>query len=316
MRLVRLMSLLLAGAVFGLLVGQSVVAQPPSATFTLQPGGRATIAFEAFCNNFGQRFPTSIQAPNAVAPDRVRAALAFIRDNNLGADPSRALEAQYGLWRVVGATDSPAGGEQARAVVNAANNAPPAPTGTSLIEAAQNGQVRVTVASWQPVGDRVQLGTASDHFYGRGTLNVENVSQQVLELYMPVGTLFPPAAAGEQTMAGYQTNVQVNEAQAAQPTTQPTVVQQQAAQPVQPTAEPTAQATAVPQQAVQQAQPTAQPTTQPTARPTVQPTAQPTPQRPGTLPETSGSGWRDLLLVIAGLLFVAFFGVRRLRRSS
>jgi len=41
----------------------------------------------------------------------------------------------------------------------------------------------------------------------------ENTSQQAVTLTMPAGTLFPPATAGEQTMAGYATNTQVSNPQ-------------------------------------------------------------------------------------------------------
>ncbi|HNP70539.1 MAG TPA: hypothetical protein PLO33_05925 [Kouleothrix sp.] len=195
----------------------------PTPTFTLQPNGTATITFEAFCTNFGQKFPQSVQAPNAVAPDRLRGALAYIQGNNISADQNKALEAQYAIWQLSGATGSPAGGADAQAVVAAANTAPANPQGTSLIDAAKAGQVSVTVASWQPIGAKVPIGAASDNFYGRGTLTVVNTTQQALTLYMPVGALLPPATAGEQTMAGYATSSQVNNPQ---PTPQPTAQSQ------------------------------------------------------------------------------------------
>lgn len=211
MRLIRIIgALTLVLLAFG---GGAALAQTGAQTFTLQPGGTATVTFEAFCTDFGLKFPTSIQAPNAVAEDRVRGALAYIQSNNLAADQNNALEAQYGIWQVRGASGSPAGGSTAQAVVNAANTAPATPQGTSVVDAAESGQVRVTLASWQPVGDKVPIGNASDNFYGRGTLTVENTSQQALTLYMPIGTLFPPTTAGEQTMAGYATDVQVTNPQ-------------------------------------------------------------------------------------------------------
>jgi len=98
-------------------------------------------------------------------------------------------------------------------VVNAAKTAPANPQGTSLVDAAKAGQVKLTIDSWQPVGNKVPIGAATDNFYGRGHLTIENSSQQALTLYMPVGTLFPPATAGEQTMAGYATNVEVSNPQ-------------------------------------------------------------------------------------------------------
>lgn len=115
-----------------------------------------------------------------------------------------------------GANGSPAGGTDAKAVVAAAATAPASTQGTSVVDATKANQVKVTLASWQPIGDKVQLGSAMDNFHGRGTLTVENTSQQAVTRTMPVGTLFAPAIAGEQTMAGYATNVQVSNPQAAQ----------------------------------------------------------------------------------------------------
>src|SRR5205085_3892332 len=109
--------------------------QATAATFTLQPGGKATISFQAFCTNFGQKFPQAIQAPNDVAPDKIRAALAYIQSNNLAADPAKALEAQDAIWQLSGATASPAGGADAKAVVAAAATAPANSTGTSIVDA-------------------------------------------------------------------------------------------------------------------------------------------------------------------------------------
>jgi hypothetical protein len=219
MRLIRIAGALMLLALACATGANAALAQTSSQTFTLEPGGKATVTFEGFCTNFGQKFPTSIQAPNGLADDKVRGALAYIQSNNLAADVNKALDAQYAIWQLQGATGSPAGGDTAKAVVSAASTAPTNPQGTSVVDAAKGGQVRVTLDTWQPIGDKVQIGSATDNFYGRGTVTVENISQQSLTLYMPVGTLFPPATAGEQTMAGYATNVQVTNPQ---PTPQPT----------------------------------------------------------------------------------------------
>ena len=184
-------------------------------SFTLQPNGTATITFEGYCTNFGQKFPTSIQTPNAVAPDKIRGALAYIQANNLSASPDKALEAQYAIWQISGATGSPAGGADAKAVVDAAGSAPANPQGTSVLDAAKAGDVTETVASWQPIGDKVAIGAASDNFYGRGTLTIKNTSDKALTLYMPLGALFPPATAGDQTMAAYSTKTDVSNPQPA-----------------------------------------------------------------------------------------------------
>jgi hypothetical protein len=299
---------LAAAALFAALV---LIAAPGAAraqqaqTFTLQPGAIATISFEAFCTNFGAAFPDAIEAPNALAPDAVRGALAYIQQYGLGADPQRALEAQYGVWRAVGATDSPIGGPLAGEVLRGGQSVPANPQGTSVLDAAEAGQVRVTVTDWQPVGEPVDLGRASDNFYGRGTLRVENISNQPLTLYHPVGALYPPATAGEQTMAAYATDIQVQGvAQAAQqatsaPTTAPTSA---------PTSAPTTAPTSAPTSA-----PTTAPTSAPTARPTAPiPTAVPTRAPTGQaaqLPQTSalGGSFQLFALLAAAAVIVGVF---------
>lgn len=238
MRATRVGGVLLLIAV---LVGMSQyagLAQAQAAqTFTLNPGGTATVTFEAFCTDFGQNFPDGVEVPNALAPDNVRAALAYIQSQGLAADEAQALEAQYGLWRVVGATNSPQGGQGATDVVNAATTPPAAPQGTSVLDAVAANQVRVAVASWQPLGQPVDLGSVTDNFYGRGTLTVENTSNQALTLYHPVGALYAPVQAGAQTMAAYATDVQVQNP--ATPTPQPTTAPTTAA-PAPTTAAPAA----------------------------------------------------------------------------
>lgn len=217
-RLLRIISGLILTAFLGL-SNTSALAQTSQSTqsFTLQPGGKATITYEAYCTDFGQRFPLTLQAPNAIADDKVRGALAYIQQNNLSADETKALEAQYGIWQLRGATGSPAGGDVAKAVVTAGNTAPANPAGTSVLDAIKAGQVKFTLGAWTPLGNKVAIGAATDNFYGRGDLTIENSSKQALTLYMPIGTLFPPNTAGEQTMAAYASNVQVSNPQTSQP---------------------------------------------------------------------------------------------------
>jgi LPXTG-motif cell wall-anchored protein len=180
-------------------------------TFTLRPGSTATITFEAFCTEFGKFFPPSIVLPNGVAAAPIRNALAYIQQEGLSSDPANALEANYGIWQLAGATRAPKGTTVAADVVAAGATPVTDPQGTSLLDAAQAGQVTVTLSSWAPIGDKVQILSATDHFYGRGTLTVQNTSDQTLELYMPVGTTFPGSEARFQIMGGYLTDVQVQD---------------------------------------------------------------------------------------------------------
>jgi len=206
LKLVRLVAVALLWS-----LGRAPVRAQTTQSVTLGAGGKATISFTAFCLDFGVKFPDQIQLPNALVEDKIRAALAYIQSNNLTADETKALDAQYAIWQLRGATNSPAGGAQAKAVVAAATTPPPNPQGTSLLDAAKANQVRLSVASWQPIGNKVPLGAGTDNFYGQGTLTVENISQQRLTLYMPIGTVFPPTTAGSQTIAGFTTQMQVTD---------------------------------------------------------------------------------------------------------
>jgi LPXTG-motif cell wall-anchored protein len=203
---------LLVAFVLTLLLGHGRALAAPSQPFTLQPSGKATITFEAFCVNFGKLFPTAITGPDGtVAPDKVRAALEYALDKGLTADSQQALQVQYAIWQLINTPNSPKGDALAQDIITAANAASVTnPAGTSILDAAKASQVTITLDSWQPIGDKQQItATASDHFYGRGQITVENVSQQALTLYMPTGTVFPPAS-NAQNMAGIQTDIVIN----------------------------------------------------------------------------------------------------------
>jgi len=178
-------------------------------TFSLPPGGKAVVTFEAFCQDFGRAFPKSLQLPASVASDQARAVLAYAQNNQLTDNPNEAREVQYALWRADRVSGSPQGGALAQQIIDSAKNPPAAPQGTSLVDAATTNQITITLTSWQPRGDQIQVGNVTDNFHGRGQLSVENTSQQNLVLYMPIGTVFPSTANDIQNMAGFQTNVQV-----------------------------------------------------------------------------------------------------------
>lgn len=186
---------------------QAQVVQP----FTLEPGGTASIEFEAFCIEFGKFFPAAIRPPHGLAPDNVRAALAHIQQQTLTANAADALEAQYALWELLSSPNSPpATSSVAQDVLANATTAPAPPSGTSVIDAAQQGTVQMRITAWNPVGDKVRILSATDHFFGRGTLEVTNVSDQTLALYLPIGAAFPAQEMRFQTVSGYATDIVVN----------------------------------------------------------------------------------------------------------
>jgi LPXTG-motif cell wall-anchored protein len=191
-----------------------VFAQSAAQSFTLQPGGSAVVSFEAFCAEFGEVFPSGVQLPNGVAPDAARAAMAYGVSKGYNANAQQALQLQYAIWQALGATSSPRGDTIAQDVLTNGTTAPAAPQGVSVLDAVRANQITLTLDSWQPIGPKVEItNTATDHFYGRGQLTITNTTQQALTLYMPIGTVFPSVDATQQTMAGYATNVQVNNPQ-------------------------------------------------------------------------------------------------------
>ena len=190
-------------------LGEGTAYAQPSSAFTVPPGGRVLISFEAYCLDFGGAFPSSVARPNGdagLAPANVRAALNYIRANR-PADTAAALQAQYAIWRLMGVPSLPRGSDavaQGTPVTDPTN-------ARSIIEGGlSRGEWSLEVTAWRPIGRPAQIATGvSDYFYGAGQMIVRNNTRQQLSLYMPVGTIFPPTVRGLQRVAGYPTGVQV-----------------------------------------------------------------------------------------------------------
>jgi hypothetical protein len=217
MRLRYILTVVLAA---GLLFGGVARAQDngdPQA-FTLAPGGRATITFESFCIDYGQRFPDEIGLPpTELAPPPVRGALSYALAQGYTAAEPR--EVQFAIWQAQGASGSPQPGAIGREIAQAAR-VPTTPEGaTSLIDALAAGDATATAGSWQGIGEQLTINNFDDHFQGRGELVIENTSDRELTLYMPVGTLFPAPSDEYQNMAGYATEIDVQNPQQTMPDT-------------------------------------------------------------------------------------------------
>jgi len=311
----RLMKYFVVAFAIALVGGRAAFAQttPINQVFTLQPGAQTVITFEGFCTEFGKTFPTSVEAPNGAAPANVVAGLSYAQGKGYTTTEQQALEVQYAIWQLLGTQGAPTGGAIAQEVVTNAKTAPTTPQGTSLLNAVQANQVRVTVSSWQPLGSKVAItASASDYFYGRGTLTVENTSQQALTLYMPIGTIFPASDNASQDMTAYFVSAQASGSTATQPaaTTAATVAATTAAT-VAPTTAATTAATVAPTTAATTAATVAPTTAATTAATTVATTAATTTsaagQAPNQLPTTGddgGNSWA-LLLGAFALAFVA-----------
>ena len=200
---VLLVTMLLCG------VGGRTAHAQASSAFTVPPGGRVLVSFEAYCLDFGGAFPPTVARPNGdagLAPANVRAALNYIRSNRPG-DAAAALQAQYAIWRLMGVPGLPRGSD---AVAQGTPVADPA-NARSIIDGGLNrGEWSLEMTAWAPIGRPAQIAAgASDHFYGAGQMIVRNNTRQQLALYMPVGTILPPSVRGHQRVAAYPTGVQV-----------------------------------------------------------------------------------------------------------
>lgn len=194
---------------------RALAANDPQQTFTLAPGGKATATFVAYCTEFGKIFPQQIKEPDGtMAADNIKAALSYIASTDISSDNARALEANSAIWSLAGAANGPKGGTVTQDVVTNAKAAPAAPQGaTSVLDAVKAGQVKATLGSWAAIGPKVQILSATDNFYGRGTLMIENTSDKTLTLYMPTGTIFPGSEARFQKMGAYMESVSVTNPQ-------------------------------------------------------------------------------------------------------
>jgi hypothetical protein len=177
--------------------------------FTLAPGGKATINFESFCIDYGKKFPDQVGLPPTNVADP---AVVGVLNNAVGqnATGNNAKEVQFAIWKARGAQGAPAPGALGAQLAQNPPQ-PAAPQGaTSVIDALKNNQIKATAGSWQGVGDKLTINNFDDFYKGTGQLQVENTSGQELTLYMPIGTVFPAPSAEFQSMAGYATNVAVN----------------------------------------------------------------------------------------------------------
>ncbi|HEX6607423.1 MAG TPA: hypothetical protein VF276_10965 [Chloroflexia bacterium] len=286
----------------------AAVAQPlPQATggqtITIAAGQSATLQVRGFCLDFGKLFPSQSNAPTGLAPDQVRAALNYAVSK--GYDTSDPRQVQEAIWFLASGAwhrDDHALGQE---IVDAAKNGnmPATPAGTSLIDALQANNLTATV-SITPGGGL----TGSDAFYGDGTLTIKNNGTQDAQVYLPFGSVFPPANSAEQRLIGYALA-------AAQPAATTTAGATTTVEPSATTeATSTVEATTAP---TETAMPTA--TTMPTetAAPTMAAAPTATPAAPG-LPRTGAGdaglpGW-SLLFGAALICLVA--GLALLRRSA
>jgi hypothetical protein len=178
-------------------------------SFTLAPGGKATIDFESFCIDYGKRFPNQVGLPPSNVADP---ALVGALNNalNKGYTGNNAREVQLAIWKARGATAAPQPSGIGNEISQDLQQPAPPQGATSVIDAIKSNQIKLTAGSWGGIGEKITINGNEDFYQGRGQLQVENTSGQQLTLFMPIGTVFPAPSPEFQSMAGYATNVSVN----------------------------------------------------------------------------------------------------------
>jgi hypothetical protein len=292
----------------------TAVAQPlPQATggqvLTIAAGQSASVQVRGFCLDFGKPFPSQSSAPTSLAPDQARAALNYAVSK--GYDTSDPAQVQEAIWFLVSGEWHRTDHAMAQEIADAAKNGnmPATPSGTSLIDALQANNLTATI-SFTPGGGL----TGSDAFYGDGSLMIKNNGTQDVQVYLPFGSVFPPANSADQRLIGYAMA-------AAQPAaTTPAGATTTAEATVEATS--TTAATAAPTETTATTvapTETTVPTTMPTetAAPTMAAVPTMTPATPG-LPTTGAgdSGLPGWLLLLGAALVCLLAGLALLRRSA
>ncbi len=194
---------------FAVQVSAAQSEQTATKTFTLAPGAKATVTYQGFCVDFGKKFPTTLSAPSGVVSDQLQSTLYYaLTKDYVTSDP---LQVQAAIWNVNENQSIPESAAVAEEIQQQfASVTLPAMQGTSVLDAVQAGDVKLTMGDWHSVGDQVTIGTVTDYYHGQGQLTLENTSQKSLQLYMPIGTLFSSSDTEVQNITSYASNIEVS----------------------------------------------------------------------------------------------------------
>ena len=249
-----------------------------SEVLTIPAGQSAQVQVRGFCLDFGKTFPTGAITAKELAKPELRAALNYaIQKGYVNSNPAQVEQA---MWYLSDSTWHSASHVLGQEIVDNSKTgqAPGDPTGgTTLFDALAKGGLSADV-TFTP--------KTADAFYGDGTMTIHNMGTSDLQVYLPLGTVFPPTTAGQQRLIVYA--LQVTQ-QAPTATAAPT-------QTAAPTATVAPTATAV---AVATAMPVA------------------TPDTTAGLPSTGNPGpTNNWWLLLAGGLLSLIAGLAALRRST
>ncbi len=166
----------------------------------LNAGETATLQIRGFCLDPGKPFPNAFGQPAVVATDTIRSALYYAVQQ--GYDQSNPDQVQEAVWYLQTGTWQHPSHDLGQQIVNAAQGMTPpaAPAGTSVLDALGAHNVSMQV-SFSPAP-----GTAPGQaFYGDGTIQVTNSGSSQMQVYLPFGTIFPPADPTTQRLVAFVT---------------------------------------------------------------------------------------------------------------
>jgi microcystin-dependent protein len=279
-------------------------------TLTIPANGEAEIAFQGYCLDFGEPFPTAFGQPSRRADDDIlRVLKTALQEGTATDDPLTITLAIWSLRENQPITElypnldpSVAGDVDDLLVRSEDASVAPLATdlGIALDQAVADGQVEVTSADFAadtsaPAPIATEEG---EPYHGEGTMTIRNLTDEEITIYYAFGTILVAQDESEQDLVTYSTEL---ETVMLQPT---------------PAASATAPATAtVAATATAEATATVAATATAEATATAQPTA--TAQAPQTMPQTGAAPMTSgaaPTLIIAGLgLIGAAYLVKRRR---
>ena len=169
---------------------------PVPYVLTLPPGETATLPVRGFCLNYGKPFPGAVLQGADLAPDAVRAAIAYaVKKGYADSDP---LQVQLAIWTLLEGKQIP--GQPytlADEIIEFAKTAPAPEAGGAQTLADALAQALVTVG----ITNYTRTSPANYPYAGAGSLALKNISQQTLTLLIPYGMRFSDSrATGTQDM--------------------------------------------------------------------------------------------------------------------
>ncbi|MBK7779541.1 MAG: hypothetical protein IPJ58_01895 [Ardenticatenia bacterium] len=183
---------------------QTVVSE---ASVSIPAGGEARLPFNAFCLNFGEPFPKSVNVSSGRTTDDAVKVLKAAALSGTGS--SDVLQTQLAVWNAIAGkygyyeTDVDLSGAKAlTASAKDQSTAALSSKGVPLDEAIRDGKVSASVEGWMEASAPKALpGDAP--YYGSGTLVIKNLGSSALEVYAPLGLVLKAAMPAEQDMGIY-----------------------------------------------------------------------------------------------------------------